>query len=401
MYRWKGSLKSHVLDHHRNPALAKTISPPKSQKEGHAFPCPLPSCKSGFHRASDLHRHLNLKHPEIDPVNIHHTRSRETIICQYCSTFCSGRRGLVLHQKRCPGAKQAAQLTTHDSTTPTTTLGSERVPPRKRITNRVKVNKKRHRNDDEEEEEEVNSQEMYLDEGPPLEAIVLSSSLHEIDAVPPRPSPLLSALLASMPESKSSSPSPLNPPTINSPTCDFSQPATPSTEDEDSQMMKAMANELTEMSMNMAVAALKQIQSQPIASPIETSTKQVASAGVSFFPMVSRFSTGDNDLLSLSPSPPPLSPSSLPLDVASNVESKPSPLPNRTLKYHYCFWMPPSPSDTAPTIPTTTAAVTSSSSSSSPSKDTPDAMDWEPTMHSPFPSAHINQTPPTPTVMAS
>jgi hypothetical protein len=28
-------------------------------------------------------------------------------------------------------------------------------------------------------------------------------------------------------------------------------------------------------------------------------------------------------------------------------------------------------------------------------------MDWEPTMHSPFPSAHINQTTPTPTVMAS
>jgi hypothetical protein len=62
-YRRKGDLKVHCVTKHPGMiALHRSISTPKSTKEGKAFPCPVESCRCGFKWERDLRRHIKGKH---------------------------------------------------------------------------------------------------------------------------------------------------------------------------------------------------------------------------------------------------------------------------------------------------------------------------------------------------
>jgi len=62
-YRRKGDLKVHCVTKHPGMvSLHRSISTPKSTKEGKAFPCPVPSCRCGFKWERDLRRHIKGKH---------------------------------------------------------------------------------------------------------------------------------------------------------------------------------------------------------------------------------------------------------------------------------------------------------------------------------------------------
>jgi hypothetical protein len=63
IYKRKGDLKFHVI--HKHPEhvhLPGQIAPPKSQKAGKDFPCPVVWCKCGFLWERDLRRHVRVKH---------------------------------------------------------------------------------------------------------------------------------------------------------------------------------------------------------------------------------------------------------------------------------------------------------------------------------------------------
>jgi hypothetical protein len=62
-YRRKGDLKVHCVTKHPGmTALHRSISTPKSTKDGKTYPCPVESCRCGFKWERDLRRHIKGKH---------------------------------------------------------------------------------------------------------------------------------------------------------------------------------------------------------------------------------------------------------------------------------------------------------------------------------------------------